>query len=120
MPYIRPERRAALDAYVDAIATHYKETAKEGSWIGDLTYTMTRLTTRTLRVMFKEIRYWQIVIVIGILQSMIIEFYRRVASPYENRQCGQYGDVAEFTEYDLDAMPVEEAEADEATTPNPS
>lgn len=105
MPYIPPDRREVLDAYANAIAKHLKETAKEGSWIGDLNYVITRMILRTLRVMFKEIRYWQIVIVLGTLQALTVEFYRRIASPYENRQMERFGDVNEFIEYDMDLLP---------------
>jgi hypothetical protein len=107
MPYIPNSRREAIDAYVDSLAGYLKETAKEGSWITDLEYAITRLTTRTLRLMFKEIRHWQIKVVLGIFQSISIEFYRRVASPYLNKQCELNGDVVEFSEYDMDLLPEE-------------
>lgn len=81
MPYIKPERRPALDNGTDGPAN-----------AGELNYLITRLI----------FRYWQargnyaaIADVTGALQNAEAEFYRRVAVPYEDSKIDENGDVYE-------------------------
>lgn len=96
MPYIPMKRREALDAYAEALIAHMKASNFEGSYLGDVTYVMTRIVHGTFQAINGPIRWWQITAIMGILESMKIEFYSRVAGPYERMQCEASGDVKEF------------------------
>jgi hypothetical protein len=103
MPYIPTARREVLDKYVEGLSNYIKETNLEGSWLGDANYVITRLLTRLIRT-FGPIKYWQGVSVLGTLEAAKIEFYRRVMSPYENKQSGINGDVLEYAQADEDLV----------------
>lgn len=96
MPYIVPKQREALDAYVDALIAHIKESNFEVSYLGQLNYAMTRLLLGTFRAINGPLRYWQVTAIMGTLSSMSIEIYRRLVGPYENHQQELNGDIKEF------------------------
>lgn len=82
MPYIKQERRLAL-AFDD-----YPR--PEGP--GELNYVITKLIDDYL---YRKVKgsYADINEVIGVLECAKLEFYRRIAAPYEDEKCRQYGDV---------------------------
>lgn len=76
MPYVPPERRAAGRAMVNP---------------GDLNF---RLTTLCVEYLATQGRCYQTINdVLGALEGAKLEFYRRVASPYEDTKITQNGDV---------------------------
>ena len=80
MPYVTQEARAALDSGERGPAT-----------AGELNYALTRVALKY----FKESvgRYQDINDVLGALEGAKLEFYRRVAAPYEDRKIKESGDV---------------------------
>ena len=83
MPYITKNDRLQVDQDLP-IANVVEWTA------GDLTYGLTRLVTAWL---YPRKSYFNIAVVIGCLVCTILEFYRRVAAPYEDEKIRVNGDV---------------------------
>ena len=84
MPYIKKEERAVLDRYINALREFI---ANEG----ELNYTITRLCDSFMNWHGKS--YAEINKIIGVLECVKQEFYRRVASPYEDTKIDENGDV---------------------------
>ncbi len=76
MPYIHPDNRVAL-------------TRSAPSSVGELNYAITKLCDEFIAVA----SYQQINAVIGVLECAKLEFYRRLAAPYEDRAMTTNGDV---------------------------
>lgn len=84
MPYITQERRDAMTATQDR---HMPDTPKNA---GELNYAFTMLAIKY----FTENggRYAQINDVLGALEGAKLEFYRRLAGPYEDGAIQRNGD----------------------------
>ena len=82
MPYIKQEARRELDPKIDVLRP---ETA------GDLNYVITRLCYSWFKR--QGSRYLNVCIVMGTFFCAALEFYRRVAAPYENEKTAENGDV---------------------------
>jgi hypothetical protein len=102
MPYIKDEYRTTLDPKIADLARSIAELARslpeETSYAGLLNYTCTTLALQVLELRFGKIRYGTIATVTGVFRNVADEFYRRVASPYEDRQIANNGDVALYEE----------------------
>ena len=87
MPYIRPENRKKYDKVLKELVSILKALPPE-EIDGELNYVVTK--------MLKEIyplRYFHINKAIGVLECAKLEFYRRVAAPYEDIKIKESGDV---------------------------
>ena len=80
MPYIKPERRAVLDTGIDPAMSP-----------GDLNYQLTKLAIKYIAT--HTLSYQTINDVLGALEGAKLEFYRRVAAPYEDGKIAENGDV---------------------------
>lgn len=82
MPYIAKDDRADLDPWgkIPAVDTP-----------GELNYQITRLCALYLYTHGQS--YKTINDCLGAMEGAKLEFYRRVASPYEDKKCEQNGDV---------------------------
>jgi hypothetical protein len=102
MPYISPKQRQELDPLIEALAGRLAAQAEEagydGAFTGLLNYACTRLALAVIRRRFGRLRYWLIAALSGVFQNIALEFYRRVATPYEDRQMEFSGDVDLFRE----------------------
>lgn len=84
MPYIRKEYRKPIDVVLSNI-THHLDTS------GDLNYAITRLI---LNYVEKSGECYAIYnSIIGALESVKAEFYRRKVAPYEEQKRKENGDV---------------------------
>jgi hypothetical protein len=81
MPYIKQERRALLIPAADIAP----KTA------GELNFQFTQLALAYLRV--RGLSYQTINDIVGALEGAKLEFYRRVAAPYEDTKIKENGDV---------------------------
>lgn len=81
MPYIKKERRAALDGIA------FPKDA------GELNYTITMFCIEYLKN--TEERYADYNAIIGVLESAKLEFYRRAVSKYEDKKIIENSDVYE-------------------------
>jgi hypothetical protein len=110
MPYIAPKDRSNLDPLIDQLAEKIVDEAKksgyDSAFAGLLNYTCTRLALKIVRSQFGKIRYWLIATVTGVFKNVADEFYRRVGTPYENKQIEKNTDVDLYEEYskEIDAM----------------
>ncbi len=80
MPYVEPEVRIRLD----------KGIVPESA--GELNYLTTKLLDDYLRRK-GGIRYERLNEVVGVLECVKLEFYRRIAAPYEDGKKDENGDV---------------------------
>lgn len=102
MPYIAPKNRKNLDAHIDALAeaivAEAKQETNEAAFAGLLNYSVTRLALKIIKLQFGKIRYWIVATVTGTFKNIADEFYRRLASPYEDKQIKANGDVDLYEE----------------------
>ena len=89
MPYIAQERRKELDPAIKVIITALNLRSPEPQEIaGDLNYIITNLLLSTLRMRYHNLALWT-----GILETAKLEFYRRAVAPYEDGKIAENGDV---------------------------
>ncbi len=84
MPYIKQERR-------DALVYKYDAAASEILTPGELNFVFTAVIREYQR--FHGLSYQTINDVLGALEGAKLEFYRRVAVPYEGDKMVENGDV---------------------------
>lgn len=84
MPYIKPARREQLDEMI-------MDGMGDIDSPGELNYVLTRVVIDYLNA--RDLSYGTINDVMGALEGAKLEFYRRVAVPYENVKITQNGDV---------------------------
>ena len=87
LPYIKSENRKKYEKIIQELVGVLKSLPPE-EVDGDLNYVVTR--------MLKEIyplRYYHINKAVGVLECIKLEFYRRVAAPYEDIKIKDSGDV---------------------------
>lgn len=83
MPYIKKHDRDRIDEYViDNFALQNP---------GELNYLLTKICRNYFN--FNGRRYQQVNDVVGALEGAKLEFYRRVAAPYEDTKIKENGDV---------------------------
>lgn len=105
MPYIPKKDRPRLDPLIDKLAAELKNIGDEynqneqgnypAAYAGLLNYAVSRLVGKFALLTY---RYWTIALLTGVLENIKQEFYRRVASPYEDRQVIKNEDVPEYDE----------------------
>ncbi len=103
MPYIKVEARQLLDASIRELADRIVHVARampeETAFAGLLNYACTSLAIQVVESRFGRLRYGTIATVTGVFKNIADEFYRRVASVYEDRQIAANGDVPLYEEY---------------------
>jgi len=82
VPYITKEQRVKLDDWLVRLSE------PELLQPGELNYLITRLLLRT-----KPQRYHDYNALIGVLETVKLEFYRRRVVPYEDYMCHKNGEV---------------------------
>ncbi len=95
MPYISQNRREALDDAIyiltEVISDLNEYDPNSQTVAGDLNYTITRI----LDGVYKTKRYRHMNEAIGVLECAKLEFYRRIAAPYEDDKIKSEGDAYE-------------------------
>lgn len=86
MPYIKPEDRAPLDPLIDQLCAALPDETLAGS----LNYVVSRLCAGLLD---GHTNYARINELVGALECIKLELYRRVAAGYEDTKITQNGDV---------------------------
>jgi hypothetical protein len=109
MPYIDKEQRQMVDDCINDVVMCIKTTLLDKDNInsfktdhisnqdmikicGVLNYIITRVCAKIIT----EVSYSKIAIITGVLENVKQEFYRRMASPYEDKKINQNGDVSEY------------------------
>jgi ribosomal protein S3AE len=87
LPYIKADKRKKYQKILDELIKVLKTLPPE-EIDGELNYVVTK--------MLKEIyplRYFHINKAVGVLECIKLEYYRRVAAPYEDSKIREAGDV---------------------------
>jgi len=87
MPYILMEDRPKYEESLSALIGILKEQPVERV-DGELNYIITRILKEVY-----PLRYFNINRAMGVMESCKLEYYRRVAAPYEDTKIEQNGDV---------------------------
>lgn len=94
MPYIDRNQRADLDELIDALSHRIKkpgagEKYDLAGYAGILNYVSTRLALNLMG----PVAYWKVAMIAGVFSNVVDEFYRRLATPYEDKKILENGDV---------------------------
>jgi hypothetical protein len=87
MPYIAQENRALYDEALAGLA----ESISDATPDGDLNYIVTRVLSDWLQK--RGLGYTALADVVTVLETAKLEFYRRIAAPYEDGKAALNGDV---------------------------
>lgn len=87
MPYIKSENRKKYDKVLRELVDILKPLLPE-EVDGELNYVVTKI----LKDVY-PLRYFHINKAVGVLECIKLEFYRRVAAPYEDLKIKESGDV---------------------------
>jgi hypothetical protein len=87
LPYIKPESRVKYEKVLDELIGILKSLPVD-EVDGELNYVVTKILKQIYPV-----RYFQINKAMGVLECVKLEFYRRVAAPYEDKKIKKSGDV---------------------------
>ena len=87
MPYIKAEKRVKYEKALQELVDILKSLPPE-EVDGELNYVVTKI----LKGVY-PLRYYHINKAIGVLECIKLEFYRRVAAPYEDTKIEESGDV---------------------------
>ena len=87
LPYIKPENRKKYEKTLQELVDTLKALPPE-EVDGELNYVMTKI----LKSVY-PLRYYHINKAIGVLECIKLEFYRRIAAPYEDLKIKDSGDV---------------------------
>lgn len=111
MPYISEKHRENLDSCIESLTLCIKENVETKinkhllqeksrqlsndellSVIGDINYCFSRI----LGGLMGKVSYPKIAMITGVLENIKQEFYRRVATQYEEEKIVQNGDIKEY------------------------
>lgn len=99
MPYIEESGREKLDKSIDDLVKQINSKLlfpddPKHLWniSGDINYCVSRI----LGQLMGQVSYSKIAIITGVLENIKQEFYRRIASPYEDQKIVQNGDIREY------------------------
>jgi hypothetical protein len=87
LPYIKAEKRVKYEKALQELVDILKSLPPE-EVDGELNYVVTKI----LKGVY-PLRYYHINKAIGVLECIKLEFYRRVAAPYEDTKIEESGDV---------------------------
>lgn len=89
MPYIDQKLRDEIDPAIDELIAAISQTEARchGSLEGMLNYAMTRI------LVIEHSDYRSIVRILGTLEAVKLEYYRRMAAPYEDYRRDRGGEV---------------------------
>lgn len=96
MPYISKVSRKKIDPTIQSLIETLKEFPND-EIEGVLNYSFSRILASTLENQEGKWRYKWINRAIGVLECIKLEFYRRIAAPYENIAIKSNSDIHEYT-----------------------
>ena len=90
MPYIKNDYRSLINGYIKDITNIIRSQLPYGTDIaGVLNYTITKL----LLGVYRPDQYWKFNGIMGILECVKQEIYRRSIVPYEDKKILENGDI---------------------------
>ena len=99
MPYINEEERQELDQCIDNMISCIRDNKFSLNDPNDMKNHLGRINyafSRVLSGLMNDPSYNKIAMITGVLENIKQEFYRRVASPYEDKKIIQNGDIKEY------------------------
>jgi len=87
LPYIKAENRKKYEKILEELVKILKTLSPE-KIDGELNY----IVTKILKEIY-PLRYFHINKAVGVLECIKLEYYRRVAAPYEDQKIKDAGDV---------------------------
>lgn len=101
MPYINKNEREELDEYIHGMVLAIKNTKTNLNNPNDFKNHLGRINyifSRILSGVMGEVNYSKIAMATGVLENVKQEFYRRIASTYEDIKISQNGDINEYSD----------------------
>lgn len=99
MPYIEREERLKLDNHIDEIVQAIINIDEVPNNLNDLSNHLGRINycfSRIVGQLMGDPSYKKIAMITGVLENIKQEFYRRIASPYEEYKISANGDIKEY------------------------
>ena len=97
MPYINESARLELDSCIENMVeclTHGNDVSNEEFTVllGEINYCFSRILAKSMG----QISYSKIAMITGVLENVKQEFYRRIATSYEEKKIIENGDIKEY------------------------
>ena len=102
MPYIDESARFELDACIEKMTecltlghvNNQNDISNEEFTVllGEINYCFSRILAKSMG----QTSYSKIAMITGVLENIKQEFYRRIASPYEDKKIVENGDIKEY------------------------
>tara|TARA_B100001778_G_scaffold196892_1_gene162424 strand:- start:682 stop:978 length:297 start_codon:yes stop_codon:yes gene_type:complete len=97
MPYINESARLELDSCIENMVeclTHGNDVSNEEFTVllGEINYCFSRILAKSMG----ETSYSKIAMITGVLENVKQEFYRRIATSYEEKKIIENGDIKEY------------------------
>ena len=97
MPYINESARLELDSCIENMVeclTHGNDVSNEEFTVllGEINYCFSRILAKSMG----ETSYSKIAMITGVLENVKQEFYRRIATSYEEKKIVENGDIKEY------------------------
>lgn len=86
MPYIKQGQREDLNEAISNLSD-----VLNGTDPGEINYTITKILLGTLG--YRSMHYHDVNMMVGVLECVKLELYRRLAAPYEDKKIEENGDV---------------------------
>lgn len=96
MPYIRQELREQLDNDILKLAKTIREISDTEAREGTINYTITELLNSAIEEPYKSLRYFHLNRMVGTLECVKLELYRRFGASYEDKCILQNGDIKAY------------------------
>lgn len=99
MPYINKDEREELDPYIRDMVVAIKNTTTNLDNPNDFKNHLGRINyvfSRVLSGVMGNISYSKIAMATGVIENIKQEFYRRLASVYEDNKIQDNGDIPEY------------------------
>ncbi len=94
MPYIAEGDRVKIDSELESLASKIILVTDENNIEGVMNYTISRLVNMSM--IAGHTRYSKINRIMGVLECVKQEFYRRLATGYEDKAIAKNGDIPEY------------------------
>ena len=97
MPYINESARLELDNCIENMVeclTHGNDVSNEEFTVllGEINYCFSRIIAKSMG----QTSYSKIAMITGVLENVKQEFYRRIATAYEEKKIIENGDIKEY------------------------
>ncbi len=96
MPYIKPKHRNRVDEHIDRLVESLRYNVDDEDVDGIANYVVTSVLCKLFLSKRYKLRYRNMARLLGCLEACKMEFYRRIAEPYEDGAACKHGDIDVF------------------------